>query len=120
MGAVVAGIIGAIAIHMIEKATARERKRMNTENRVDKGNEVLHVQQRILDREEEKLGDIKRNSSTNINERHSQAANYIKEVLNEIDQDDILFTKDIVKQEHKRDTVDFDILDTMLDDILDE
>lgn len=120
MGAVVAGIIGAIAIHMIEKATAKERKRMNIEERVDKGNEVLRVQQLIQEREEEKLSDVKRDSVANINERHKQTANYIKDVLNEIDKDNILFTKEAVRQEQKMDTVDFDTLDTMLDDILDE
>lgn len=108
MGAVVAGIIGAIAINLIDKATAKKRKAMTTESQVEKGNEILQTQRELLDVTTEKYAQKKEDTATTIKERHIQAAEVIKESVGEI------FAEG--GNDH---SVDFDDIDAALDDLLD-
>ena len=43
LGAVVAGIIGAIAINIIEKQIEKSMKRDNVDAQIEKGNEILRT-----------------------------------------------------------------------------
>jgi hypothetical protein len=109
MGAVVAGIIGAIAINLIEKAIEKQRKAEVVEAQVDKGNGILVLQREIRDLNEGKLVRQKEHITSTIKERHVKAASHIKESLDNIfdesDQDD-----------HQG---KFDEMDALLDELLD-
>lgn len=84
MGAIVAGIIGAIAINMIEKAIEKKKKAEIVDEQIDKGNEVLDLQRQLIAVNEAKYEKNKERVFTNIKDRHSQASDYIKETMDKI------------------------------------
>jgi len=83
-GAVVAGIIGAIAINLIEKRIEKEQKAENTEAQINKGNEILRTQHQLQAVSEAKLAQEKFQKAESINERHQEAKAVIRESLENI------------------------------------
>lgn len=83
LGAVVAGIIGAIAINIIEKQIEKSMKRENVDAQINKGNEILRMQHQLQVVNEAKLDHTKVIAAQNIHERHS-AANMMAESVENI------------------------------------
>lgn len=83
LGAVVVGIIGAIAINIIEKQIEKRMKRENVDAQIIKGNEILRTQHQLQVVNEAKLDYTKSVALQNIHERHS-AANMIAESVENI------------------------------------
>lgn len=109
MGAVVAGVIGAIAINLIEKAIEKKRKAEIVGEQVDKGNEILVIQREIRNLNEEKLEHNKEQVASTIKERHAEAANYIKESMDSIFHDEV---------EQNNNKEKFDEMNSLLDELL--
>lgn len=109
MGAIVAGIIGAIAINLIEKAIEKQRKAEIVGEQVDKGNEILVIQREIRHLNEANLEHNKEQVVLTIKERHVEAANYIKESMDGIFGDE-------VEQNNNQDK--FDDMNSLLDELL--
>ena len=84
LGAVVAGIIGAIAINIIEKQVEKSMKRENVDARITKGNEILRTQHQLQAVNEAKLDHTKSTAAQNIHERHSAAANMMADSVENI------------------------------------
>lgn len=84
LGAVVAGIIGAIAINIIEKQIEKSMKRESVDAQITKGNEVLRTQHQLQVVNEAKLDHTKSVAVQNIHERHSAAANMMAESVENI------------------------------------
>ncbi|MBV4419812.1 cation diffusion facilitator family transporter [Clostridium tyrobutyricum] len=84
LGAVVAGIIGAIIINLIEKRIEKSQKSENVEAQVNKGNEVLNLQHQIRIVSEVKLKHDKANAANTIKERHVAATDMMSESLENI------------------------------------
>lgn len=84
LGAVVAGIIGAIAINIIEKQIAKSMKQENVDAQITKGNEILRTQHQLQVVNEAKLDHTKSVAAQNINERHSAAANMMADSVDNI------------------------------------
>ena len=84
LGAVVAGIIGAIAINIIEKQIEKSMKRENVDAQIDKGNEILRTQHQLQVVSEAKLDHTKSTAAQNIHGRHSAAANMMAESVENI------------------------------------
>lgn len=83
-GAVVAGIIGAIAINLIEKRIEKDQKAENTEAQLNKGNEILRTQHQLQAVSEAKLAQEKFQKAESIKERHQKANDVIRESLDNI------------------------------------
>lgn len=83
-GAVVAGIIGAIAINIIGKRIEKSQKSENIEAQVNRGNEILYIQHQVNAVSEAKLEQTKTNVVNNIKERHVAAASIMTESLKNI------------------------------------
>lgn len=107
MGAVVAGIIGAIAINFIDKITSKKRKKLIIENEIDKKNEILRTQQALVNVAEAKTEKKKKEMIDTIKERHIDASKIMKEGVSEI-----------FENQGKDYSVDFDEIDSELDDLL--
>ena len=75
LGAVVAGIIGAIAINIIEKQIEKSMKQDNVDAQIEKGNEILRTQHQLQAVNEVKLDHTKETTVQNIHDRHVAAAN---------------------------------------------
>ena len=84
-GAVAAGIIGAIAINLIEKRIEKNQKVDVVEAQVKKSNEVLNLQHQVRIISEIKLENTKENTMNNIKENHIMATNIMNESLKNID-----------------------------------
>lgn len=78
LGAVVAGIIGAIAINLIEKQIEKSMKRNNVGAQIKKGNEILNLQHQVQAVSEVKLEHTKTAVAHDIHDRHVAAANEMK------------------------------------------
>lgn len=74
LGAVVAGIIGAIAINLIEKQIEKRLKNDNLDARIDKGNKILNLQHQVQKVSEVKMEQTKAASVQNMYDRHVAAA----------------------------------------------
>ena len=84
LGAVVAGIIGAIAINIIEKQIEKSMKQENVDAQIAKGNEILRTQHQLQVVNETKLDHTKSVAAQNIHERHSAAANMMADSVENI------------------------------------
>lgn len=124
LGAVVAGIIGAIAINIIEKQIEKSMKRENLDAQIDKGNEILKTQHQIQIVNEVLLDRDKENAQSNISGRHQEAASIMKDAYGNIMED---FVEDFSENEYSPiiDEEDVSIINESnkssndLDDILD-
>lgn len=84
LGAVVAGIIGAIAINIIEKQIEKSMKRDNVDAQIEKGNEILRTQHQLQAVNEVKLDHTKGTTAQNIHDRHVAAANMVADSVENI------------------------------------
>lgn len=111
LGAVVAGIIGAIAINLIEKRIEKSQKAALVEAQVEKSNEVLNLQHQVRIVSEVKLEQTKENAVKEIKDRHVAAANMMSESLKNI-------AANCEDDESIQNT--FDDIDNLLDELSEE
>lgn len=83
-GAVVAGIIGAIAINLIEKKIEKSKKAENVRAQIEKRNEILNTQHKLRTVNEKILERDKANVEYTIRERHAEAADIMRASLENI------------------------------------
>ena len=83
-GAVVAGIIGAIAINIIEKHIEKSLRRDNIDAQINKGNKILRTQHQMQAVNEMKLYHTKVVTTQNIHDRHVTAANMMSDSIENI------------------------------------
>lgn len=79
LGAVVAGIAGALVLNLIDKLIAKKKKQEITDQQIAKGNEVLRKQAQVIAVNEERLKRTKEEVADTIKERHTEAAKLMKE-----------------------------------------
>lgn len=84
LGAVVAGIIGAIAISIIEKQIEKSMEHENVDAQIKKGNEILRTQHQLQAVNAVKLSHAKAETAQNIRDRHVAAANMMAESVENI------------------------------------
>ena len=107
LGAVVSGIIGAIALNMIDKFIAKKQKAEIQQKLIEQGNKVLNTQGKLIKVNEEKLDITKETVSSNIKERHEKAHQYMNEALTSI----------FNEEQNKKNKDAFDEMDKMLDSL---
>ena len=83
-GAVVAGIIGAIAINLIEKKIEKSQKAENVGAQIEKRNDILNTQHKLRTVNEKILDRDKSNAKCAIRERHAEAADIMRASLKNI------------------------------------
>jgi hypothetical protein len=79
LGAVVAGIVGAIAINLLQKKINEVKKSEIVAAQIDKGNEGLKLQRQVRIVNEVKLEHTIAVAETTIQNRHSEAAQLVKD-----------------------------------------
>lgn len=84
LGAVISGIIGAIVINLINKFIANRQKAEAAKVQVEKGNDVLNTQRKLIAVKEAQLQKTKASVENSITERHQEANNIIREAANNI------------------------------------
>lgn len=84
LGAVVAGIVGAIAINLLQKKIEEAKKSEIVAEQIDKGNEAFHLQRQIQAVNEAKLDHVVATTAVSIKEHHAAAANVMRDSLENI------------------------------------
>lgn len=84
MGAIVCGVIGAIAINLINKYVAKQQKTDNLNAQIDKKNEILNIQDKLTDAKIEKMANTKEQAARSMMERREQAKNIISDAMTTI------------------------------------
>lgn len=83
-GAVISGLVGAIAIYLINRCIAKKQREIKTKEIIKKSDEVLQTQEVIKSFTEEHKERIKTVVSNEINQRHNEVIKSIKSSLNDI------------------------------------
>lgn len=81
LGALVSGIIGAIALNLINKAIANKQKALNKEQQFEKKNEILGLQNKAIVVAETQFEHAKDNFTSNTKQRHEEAEAIIRQSL---------------------------------------
>jgi len=82
-GALISGIIGALALRMLDKAISNKLRTINEEQRIDKKNEIIRTQDALMVVTVSQTEITKTKASDNINERHDIAVSTMKEISDE-------------------------------------
>ena len=88
LGALVSGLVGALALNLMDRAIAKIAKRHNLENQIDKKNEILVTQNKLLDVTVQKAEQTKSDTIESISSRHRSAVEAISDALTTIYHDD--------------------------------
>lgn len=107
MGALISGIIGALAIELINRFIAEKLKQNNVQQTIDQGNEILKIQSEIENIHIKNLEKKKKQSINSIQERHAEASESMRKSL-EI----------IYNNPNKSNDVDFEKIDRGIDLLL--
>lgn len=91
LGAVVSGIVGAIAINLIQKRIEKIRQSTIVKDKIDKGNSVLQLQHEVKVVSDIKTDYIKEKAASAAKERHGKAANIMSDSLENIAENFIEF-----------------------------
>lgn len=89
LGAVVAGIIGAIAINQMDKAIANKLRNENTSAKIEKGNQVLQTQSMLKSVTQAKVEATKIGAAQTIAQRHSEASAIVNSIVENVFSDNI-------------------------------
>jgi len=84
MGAIVCGVIGAIAINLINKYVAKQQKSDILSAQIDTQNKILSLQNQLTEVKAEKLDETKASLEISITARHTQAGDILARALNTI------------------------------------
>src|SRR3712207_9592131 len=84
LGALVSGLIGALALNLIDKLIAQKLKIINTQQQIEKKNEILATQSQLNKVVEKKVENTRNDTISSIKERHAEAADIMKDSINKI------------------------------------
>ena len=109
VGAIVSGIVGALVLRWIDKLIANKLKKENTKQQIEKQNEILATQEKLMIIADAKLANTKETVARRIIERHNMAAAIIQEKINTTEE--LNNTIDITR------TKNDDVLDKLFEDL---
>lgn len=82
--AIVMGIIGALAIRLIDKFIANKQKELANKKIIEAGNHVLNVQSKQIELAKQRTAYAKEKARTTINNRHTKATEFMKETITDV------------------------------------
>lgn len=89
VGAIVSGIVGALVLRWIDKLIANKLKNENGKQQIEKQNEILVTQEKLISVVEAKVENTKEAVAKRIIECHDLAAAIVQEKMNSIKQNSI-------------------------------
>lgn len=87
-GAVIAGIIGALALNLIDRLIAKKQKQLNIQQQNEKLNEMLTTQRKIIAVNEAQLSKTQTNTMEHIQRKHGEAADMMRSSVGSINDND--------------------------------
>lgn len=86
LGALVSGLIGALALNVIDRLIAKRLKNENDTQQLDKKNEIIGTQERLIVVTGANVANTKARVATNIAHRHYEAGNHFNDIKQRISQ----------------------------------
>lgn len=83
-GALVSGILGALALNLIDKAIVKKQKQLNTQQQIEKMNGLLVTQDKLIVVVDQKFESVKVQDINIIKERHMVATGVMREAIENI------------------------------------
>lgn len=123
LGALVSGLIGALALNLIDKLIAQKLKKINTQQQIEKKNEILATQSQLNKVVEKKVENTRNDTISGIKERHAEAADIMKDSINKImsNSEDIdaesIEDAEIIDENDNCSSKNNDALDSLFDDL---
>ena len=123
LGALVNGLIGALALNLIDKLIAHKLKKINTQQQIEKKNEILATQSQLNKVVEKKVENTRNDTISSIKERHAEAADIMKDSINKImsNSEDIdtesIEDAEIIDENDNCSSKNNDALDSLFDDL---
>ena len=123
LGALVSGLIGALALNLIDKLIAKKLKKINTLQQIEKKNEILATQSQLNKVVEKKVENTRNDTISGIKERHAEAADIMKDSINKImsNSEDIdaesIEDAEIIDENDNCSSKNNDALDSLFDDL---
>lgn len=85
MGALISGIIGALLLRFIDNLIQKQLRQENEKSQIERANVVLRTQFQLQEVTVAKVEQIKTETAGSIMQRHNEAADYARQVYNDID-----------------------------------
>lgn len=85
LGALVSGLIGALALNIIDRFISKRLKKENDKQQLDKKNEIIQTQEKLTIVTENRVADNKAQVVTNIARRHYEEGEHFKDVISRIE-----------------------------------
>lgn len=84
LGALVSGLIGALALNLIDRFISKKLKQINEEQQISKRNEILATQAKLIEVVKVNTESTRKTSFNNIQERHKNASSAIRSSIEQI------------------------------------
>ena len=123
LSSLVSGLIGALALNLIDKLIAQKLKKINTQQQIEKKNEILATQSQLNKVVEKKVENTRNDTISGIKERHAEAADIMKDSINKImsNSEDIdaesIEDAEIIDENENGSSKNNDALDSLFDDL---
>ena len=85
VGALISGIIGALLLRFIDNLIQKQLRRENEKSQIERANVVLRTQFQLQEVTVAKVEQLKTETAGSIMQRHNEAADYARQVYNDID-----------------------------------
>ena len=87
LGAIICGVVGAIAINLINRYIAEQQESDNALAQMEKRREILELQDNLIDIKSNKANDAENDMMQSIADRHRSAGSMMAEMINNIHYD---------------------------------
>lgn len=84
LGALVSGLIGALALNLIDRVITNKLKKINTQQQINKKNEILAIQGQLNKVVEKKVETTRNETIASVKERHAEATDIMRGSISKI------------------------------------
>ena len=85
-GALISGLIGALALNLIDKMIAKKQRSINQSQQINKKNDIIKSQEQILVVTAAQAANDKKDTAQNVMNRHQEASDIIEKSTSSVDE----------------------------------
>ena len=85
-GALISGLIGALALNLIDKMIAKKQRSINQSQQINKKNDIINSQEQILVVTAAQAANAKKDTAQNVMNRHQEANDIIEKSTSSVDE----------------------------------
>lgn len=118
-GALISGLIGALALNLIDKMIAKKQRSINHSQQINKKNDIINSQEQILVVTAAQAANDKKDTAQNVMYRHQEANDIIEKSTSSVDENLNAVNANETKSEEiqTRNTSALDEIDDMLNNL---